>query len=128
MKTKPNLLNKRLTLAGLSLICLLSTAQAEQLCAAQNKSIKVSVHSSVCQADACRVKFQPGRKAYFEFQPAACKSGAPEFSIQIEKKSDKARPKLASCDGNASCPSRLEANGNTQNFEVQGKAWGTITY
>jgi hypothetical protein len=128
MKVKPNMLNKRTTLAVLSLTCLLSTAQAERLCTAQNKSIKVSVHSSACQANACIVKFQPGRKAYFEFQPAACEGGAPEFSIQVEKKSSKARPKLASCDGNASCPSRLEANGNTQKFEARGKTWGTISY
>jgi hypothetical protein len=122
------MLNKPLTLAVLSLSCLLSTAQAERLCTAQNKFIKVSVHSGACQANLCRVKFQSGRKAYFEFQPAACEGGAPEFSIQVEKKSSKARPKLAKCDGNASCPSRLEANGNTQNFEVQGKTWGTISY
>lgn len=128
MKIKPNILNKRYPLAVLSLICLLSTAQAERLCTAQNEFVKVSVHSSVCQTSACTVKFQPGRKAYFEFQPAACEGGAQEFSIQVEKKSSKATPKLASCDGNASCPMRLEANGNTQNFEAQGKTWGAISY
>lgn len=128
MKTKPNMLNKRLTLSALSLVCLLSTAQAERLCTAQNESVTVSVHSSACQTSACTVKFQSGRKAYFEFQPAACDDGAQEFSIRVEKKSCKARPKLLSCDGNASCPSRLEANGNTQNFEAQGKTWGTISY
>lgn len=128
MHTKPNTLNKRLTLGVLGLSCLLSTAQAERLCTAQNESVKVSVHSSACQASACTVKFQPGRKAYFEFQPAACEGGAQEFSIQVEKKSSKATPKLASCDGTASCPSRLEANGNTQNFEAQAKTWGTISY
>jgi hypothetical protein len=113
---------------ALTAIFLSPATGAETLCAAQDKSVVVSIHSASCKAEPCVVKFEAGRTGYFEFHPADCSSGNQEFSIQVTRKTGKAKPQLKSCDGNAMCPSGFNQDGVTPTFTAQGKTWGRIRY
>jgi hypothetical protein len=101
---------------------------ANPICTAQNSAVRIKVNSASCQADPCTIRFQKGRRAYFEIHPVACKSDSSEFSIQVLGKSASAKPKLTSCDGNASCPKAFSKDGVASISLVQGKTWGMIQY